>query len=136
MARSVKSSVPWSNRRMQASSSREEAGLRAPGGARLPSVPSTFTRPGRADEANTIRVSNLSEDVTETDLGDLFSEYGFVQAVRLLRDKVTNISNRVAFVTFASRKDAEEAMKRAQGRGLDHLIMHLEWSKPSTGSYK
>ena len=36
-----------------------------------------------------------------------------------------------AFVSFSRRDDAERAMRALQNKGLHHLILHLEWAKPS-----
>lgn len=111
------------------------AGMRAPGGARMPANPGAYVPPNRArggDDFPTIRVSNLSDEVQEHELGDLFSRYGQVQRVRLLFDKVTNLFKNIAFVTFYNRDHAENAMKKLEGVGLHHLIMQLEWAKPTT----
>ena len=36
-----------------------------------------------------------------------------------------------AFVSFVHRQDAERAMQALQGHGYDHLILKIEWAKPS-----
>lgn len=36
-----------------------------------------------------------------------------------------------AFVSFFQKSDAESAMQALQGYGYDHLILKLEWAKPS-----
>jgi len=45
-----------------------------------------------ADEAATIRVTNLSEDTRETDLQDLFRPFGSIARIFLAKDKVTGQS--------------------------------------------
>jgi hypothetical protein len=129
----------WTARRIQAEQEAAAAGaaggMRAPGGARLPSAPGAYVPPNRArggDDFPTIRVSNLSDDVQEHELGDLFARYGQVHRVRLLFDKITNQFKNIAFVTFYNRDHAETAMKKLEGVGLHHLIMQLEWAKPTT----
>ncbi|CAN0338188.1 unnamed protein product [Ectocarpus sp. 13 AM-2016] len=36
-----------------------------------------------------------------------------------------------AFVSYYQKSDAESAMQALQGYGYDHLILKLEWAKPS-----
>ncbi len=73
----------------------------------------------------------LSEDVKEDDLRELFSRYGAVERIAIPKDKVTFVSRGIAFVTFYNRADAERAMEKLQGHGYDHRILKLEWARPS-----
>ena len=82
-------------------------------------------------DQNTIRVTNISEDTTEADLQDLFQPFGRISRVYLAKDKETLQSRGFAFVSFVHREDAQKAMDRLQGFGYDHLILKLEWAKPS-----
>jgi len=81
------------------------------------------------DESATLRVSNLSEDATETDLDRLFRPYGGVQRLFLARDKETGRSKGFAFVSFYTRRDAQAAMKAVDGVGFDSLIISVEWAE-------
>ena len=36
-----------------------------------------------------------------------------------------------AFVSYVRREDADLAMQKLQGHGYDHLILKIEWAKPS-----
>lgn len=40
-----------------------------------------------------------------------------------------------AFVSYYQKSDAESAMQALQGYGYDHLILKLEWAKPSLVSF-
>jgi len=88
---------------------------------------------GRNDnrDQNTIRVTNISEETTESDLQELFSPFGRISRVYLAKDKETLQSRGFAFVSFAHREDAARAMDKLQGHGYDHLILKLEWARPS-----
>lgn len=86
----------------------------------------------QADEAATLRVTNLSEDACETDLQELFRPFGSIARVYLAKDKQTNQSKGFAFVSYYKREDAARAIKQLQGYGYDHLILGVEWAKPST----
>ena len=82
-------------------------------------------------DQNTIRVTNISEDTKEEDLQDLFARFGRISRVYLAKDKETLQSRGFAFVSFARREDAQKAMDKLQGYGYDHLILKLEWARPS-----
>ncbi len=88
--------------------------------------------PGGVDrDQNTIRVTNISEDTTEADLQELFQPFGRISRVYLAKDKETMQSRGFAFVSFVHREDAASAMTKLQGHGYDHLILKLEWARPS-----
>jgi len=88
-------------------------------------------RPPR-DESATIRVTNLSEDTKEADLSELFRSFGHISRIYLAKDKITGLSKGFAFINFVYREDAAKAIEKLSGKfGYDHLILHLEWAKPS-----
>ncbi|KAL9988052.1 hypothetical protein ACROYT_G002450 [Oculina patagonica] len=84
------------------------------------------------DESATIRVTNLSEDTRESDLQELFRPFGPISRIFLAKDKHTNQSKGFAFINFTYREDAARAIQSVQGFGYDHLILNVEWAKPST----
>lgn len=84
------------------------------------------------DEVATIRVTNLSEDTREVDLNDLFKSFGPISRIFLAKDKNTNQSKGFAFINFVKRSDAARAIQSVSGYGYDHLILKVEWAKPST----
>jgi translation initiation factor 3 subunit G len=77
-----------------------------------------------------LRVTNLSEDVKEGDLQELFRPFGRTQRVYLAKDPVTFLSKGFAFITYYDRADAGKAMKALNGHGYDNLIMQVQWAKP------
>lgn len=79
----------------------------------------------------TLRVTNISPDTREDDLKELFRVFGPVARVYLAKDRETFQSRGFAFVSFMHREDAERALNKLQGYGYDHLILKLEWAKPS-----
>ncbi|CAE6972091.1 Eif3g [Symbiodinium sp. CCMP2456] len=78
----------------------------------------------------TLRVFNLSDDVKEGDLQDLFGQCGRLQRVFLAKDMTTYQSKGFAFITYYNREDAQRAIDRLNGHGYDNLIMKVEWAKP------
>uniref|UniRef100_UPI003AAE4A84 eukaryotic translation initiation factor 3 subunit G n=2 Tax=Centroberyx TaxID=88664 RepID=UPI003AAE4A84 len=85
----------------------------------------------RADDNATIRVTNLSEDTRETDLQELFRPFGSISRIYLAKDKNTGQSKGFAFISFHRREDAARAIAGVSGFGYDHLILNVEWAKPS-----
>jgi len=94
-------------------------------------VPEGADRRNDNRDQNTIRVTNISEETTEADLQELFQPFGRISRVYLAKDKETMQSRGFAFVSFMNRDDAARAMDKLQGHGYDHLILKLEWARPS-----
>ncbi|XP_039184280.1 eukaryotic translation initiation factor 3 subunit G-like [Crotalus tigris] len=86
----------------------------------------------RADDNATIRVTNLSEDTRETDLQELFRPFGSISRIYLAKNKTTGQSKGFAFIRFHRCEDAARAIAGVSGFGYDHLILNVEWAKPST----
>jgi translation initiation factor 3 subunit G len=103
----------------------------AAGGAMGGSSMAGYKPERRTDDLNTIRVTNLSESTTESDLQELFQRYGRISRIYLAKDKETLQSRGFAFVSFVSKEDAARAMDELQGFGYDHLILKLEWARPN-----
>ncbi|XP_037270483.2 eukaryotic translation initiation factor 3 subunit G-like [Rhipicephalus microplus] len=83
----------------------------------------------RQDEAATIRVTNLSQDVQYSDLRDLFRPFGQIARIYLPKDRVTGQSKGFAFINFVHREDAARAIATVNGYGYDNLILSMEWAK-------
>lgn len=77
-----------------------------------------------------LRVTNLSEDVRQGDLEDLFSQVGRLSRVYLAKDPTTGNSRGFAFVTYYSREDAQRAIAKLNGHGYDNLILQVQFAKP------
>jgi len=90
----------------------------------------TMMPSNRKDDA-TIRVSNLPESMSETDMQELCSPFGKIERIFLAKDRATGFCKGFAFVTYMRKEDAGRAMKALNGYGYDHLILNVEWSKPT-----
>jgi translation initiation factor 3 subunit G len=77
-----------------------------------------------------LRITNLSEDVREGDLQDLFGQCGRLQRVYLAKDMTTYQSRGFAFVTYYTREDAQKAINKLNGHGYDNLILQVQFAKP------
>jgi len=90
----------------------------------------TMNSSARKDET-TIRVSNLPESMSETDMQELCNPFGKVERIFLAKDRVTGVCKGFAFVTYQLRENAARALRALNGYGYDHLILNVEWSKPA-----
>jgi len=83
------------------------------------------------DDSCTVRVSNLSEDVKDSDLRELFRRFGAIQRIYLAKDRETQQSRGFAFINFFQKEDAAAAIAKLDGHGYDHLILSVSWANPS-----
>lgn len=85
---------------------------------------------GSREDLPTLRVTNISEDTGESDLRELFGNFGHVVRVYVGRDRETGVGKGFAFVSFDNKADAQKAMEKVHGRGYDNLILNVQWSQP------
>jgi len=84
------------------------------------------------DETTTVRVTNLSENTKEDDLQNLFKGFGDIVRIYLAKNQITGVSKGFAFINYKRREEAELAIRSLNGHGYDHLILNVEWAKPSS----
>ncbi|KAI8986317.1 eukaryotic translation initiation factor 3 subunit G-domain-containing protein [Pilobolus umbonatus] len=86
-------------------------------------------RDQKRDDSATLRITNLSEDVTDNDIYDLFSRFGSIARVYLARDRETSLCKGFAFVSYNDREHAEKAQQAINGYGYDNLILRVEFAR-------
>uniref|UniRef100_A0A915PRX4 RRM domain-containing protein n=1 Tax=Setaria digitata TaxID=48799 RepID=A0A915PRX4_9BILA len=83
---------------------------------------STMSRrpgPPSIDGLYSLKIDNISYQTAPQDLRRLFEKYGEIGDIHIPRDRYTKQSKGFGFVRFYSRRDAEYAMDRMDGRWVD-----------------
>ena len=75
-------------------------------------------------------VGNLSYNITENDLQDLFSKHGPVTEANLVMDKMSGRPRGFAFVTMATPEGAEAAIKALNGAEWDGRALTVNEARP------
>jgi len=75
-------------------------------------------------------VGNLSFDVTENDLQDLFVAFGPVTEVNLMTDRSTGRSRGFAFVTMATPEGAQAAIQGMAGKDVKGRALTVNEARP------
>ena len=75
-------------------------------------------------------VGNLSHEIAEKDLLDLFAQAGSVNQVRIIQDRVTGRPKGYAFVTMKSQEDANKAIELFNGYFMSSRELVVNLAKP------
>ncbi|OGT33996.1 MAG: hypothetical protein A3C44_07905 [Gammaproteobacteria bacterium RIFCSPHIGHO2_02_FULL_39_13] len=80
-------------------------------------------------ESEQLYVGNLSYHVNAYHLKELFSKYGAVQNVRLIKNARTGRSKGFAFITYHNVKDAKKALA-LNGEEMRGRVIVVRMAKP------
>ena len=81
-----------------------------------------------------IFVGNLSSDVQEEDLTNLFSEFGQVKEVKIIRDMFSQQSKGFGFVEMPGLADAQKAINGLNTKELKGKKLVVNEARPKTDS--
>ena len=80
-----------------------------------------------------IYVGNLSWNLKDQDLQNLFSQYGEVTSAKIVLDKFTNRSKGFGFVEMANDDEAKAAIEALNGTEVDSRSIVVNESRPKEG---
>ena len=75
-------------------------------------------------------VGNLSFNVTENDLQDLFAQHGTVVEVNLMLDRMSGRPRGFAFVTMETKEAADAATKALNGKDVQGRNLTVNEARP------
>ncbi len=81
---------------------------------------------------NKLYIGNFPYSVDEDQLRDLFSAYGEIEEIALIKDRETGRPKGFAFITFASQQGAEKALEQdGKDLGGRPLKVNMATEKPA-----
>ena len=80
--------------------------------------------------AKKLYVGNLSYNITEDSLRDVFSPLGEVQSVKIITDAATGRSKGFGFVEMANDEDADKAIATLNGTNVMDRALNVSEARP------
>ena len=77
-----------------------------------------------------VYVGNLPFNVDDEKLRELFSSFGEIAEVQVIKDKFSGRSKGFGFVTFASKEDAEKAIAKMNDKEVEGRTLKVNEAKP------
>ena len=82
--------------------------------------------------AKKLYVGNLSYDVTDSALEQLFAPHGTVQSAQVIMDRDTGRSKGFGFVEMGSDQEAQAAITALNGKEVDGRSLTVNEARPKT----
>jgi RNA recognition motif-containing protein len=79
-----------------------------------------------------IYISNLSYDVNDGDLKELFEEYGTVSSAKVITDRMSGRSRGFGFVEMEDNAQAQKAIDELNQCEYDGKVISVNVAKPKT----
>ena len=77
-----------------------------------------------------IYISNLSFDVNDSDLKELFEEYGSVSSAKVITDKFSGKSRGFGFVEMDNDEEGQRAIEELNQAEYDGKVINVSVAKP------
>ena len=75
-------------------------------------------------------VGNIPYNATEAELRELFSEYGEIESLQIMKDQVTDRSRGFGFIEMASDEDTKKAIEALDGKDFMGKSLKVNEAKP------
>jgi len=79
-----------------------------------------------------IYISNLSYDVNDADLRELFEEYGTVSSAKVITDRMSGRSRGFGFVEMDDNTQGQKAIEELNQCEYDGKVINVNVAKPKT----
>ena len=79
-----------------------------------------------------IYISNLSYDVNDADLKELFEEYGTVSSAKVITDRMSGRSRGFGFVEMEDNAQGQKAIEELNQCEYDGKVINVNVAKPRT----
>ena len=79
-----------------------------------------------------IYISGLSYNVNDTDLNELFKEYGEVSSARVITDRETGRSRGFGFVEMPNEEEGQKAIEELNGAEYDSKVIAVSVAREKT----
>lgn len=80
--------------------------------------------------AKKLYVGNLSYETTESELRDLFAEFGAITSVALIKDRETGTSKGFAFVEMETQEGADKARTTLNNTMMNNRALKIDEARP------
>jgi RNA recognition motif-containing protein len=77
-----------------------------------------------------IYVGNIAFNATEQDLRDLFSEYGEIESLKIMKDNFTERSKGFGFIEMVDENDAKKAIATLNGKDFMGKSLTVAEARP------
>jgi cold-inducible RNA-binding protein len=77
-----------------------------------------------------IYIGNIPYNATEEGLRELFSEYGQIESLRIMKDQFTDRSKGFGFIEMADEKDARKAIATLNGKDFKGRSLTVAEARP------
>jgi RNA recognition motif-containing protein len=75
-------------------------------------------------------VGNIPYSSTEAELRELFSEYGEIESLKIMKDQFTDRSRGFGFIEMANEEDAKKAIEALDGKDFMGKSLKVNEAKP------
>ncbi|WP_411823418.1 RNA recognition motif domain-containing protein [Leptospira sp. 'Mane'] len=82
-----------------------------------------------------IYVGNLSYEMTENKLNELFSAHGAVTSAKIIMDQYSGNSKGFGFIEMKERNEADNAISDLNGKNILNREMKVNIAKPKTNNW-
>ncbi|XP_041044144.1 29 kDa ribonucleoprotein, chloroplastic-like [Carcharodon carcharias] len=90
-------------------------------------------QPNTMSEEGKLFVGGLNFETDEQSLEEVFSKYGQISEVRVIKDRDTMTSRGFGFITFENPEDARDALQAMNGKSIDGRQIRVDHAEKKSG---